>query len=157
GALPPMCPEPSASIPTVSLDVIALVASSCGYDRGHIEPHAAHSCTVHVAIQRGRAKRRQHRHPPRVQPLAPPARASLQTSTAAPEAWHHAGTLSRSRTSRGRTREQTRPQRLTMPRDALPTRPSSCRLLAMASPHWMLVGGAAGKAAHLVGCASPRR
>src|SRR5262249_1040841 len=27
--------------PTVSLDVISLVASSCGYYRGHIEPHAA--------------------------------------------------------------------------------------------------------------------
>ena len=27
--------------PTVSLDVIALVACSCGYSRGHIEPHAA--------------------------------------------------------------------------------------------------------------------
>jgi 4-carboxymuconolactone decarboxylase len=28
--------------PTVSLDVISLVASSCGYYRGQIEPHAAH-------------------------------------------------------------------------------------------------------------------
>jgi len=27
--------------PTVSLDVISLVASSCGYSRGHIEPRAA--------------------------------------------------------------------------------------------------------------------
>ena len=29
-------------IPTVSLDVISLVASSCGYYRGQIEPRAAH-------------------------------------------------------------------------------------------------------------------
>src|SRR5262244_1902176 len=28
-------------IPTVSLDAISLVASSCGYDRGYIEQHAA--------------------------------------------------------------------------------------------------------------------
>ena len=28
-------------MPTVSLDVISLVASSCGYYRGHIEQHAA--------------------------------------------------------------------------------------------------------------------
>jgi hypothetical protein len=28
--------------PTVSLDLISLVASSCGYCRGHIEPRAAH-------------------------------------------------------------------------------------------------------------------
>ena len=42
-----------------------------GYYRGHIEPHAAQECTVHVATQRGRAKRLQHRHPPCVQPAAP--------------------------------------------------------------------------------------
>src|SRR5437763_5996074 len=29
-------------IPTVSLDIISLVASSCGYDRGQIEDRAAH-------------------------------------------------------------------------------------------------------------------
>jgi hypothetical protein len=39
----------------------------------------------------------------------------------------------------------------------MPARLSSFRLLAMAAPHGMLVGGAAGKAAHLVGCESPRR
>jgi hypothetical protein len=30
--------------------------------------------------------------------------------------------------------------RLTLPREVLPTRPSSFRLLAMAFPYWMLVG-----------------
>src|SRR6266852_8859817 len=34
--------------------------------------------------------------------------------------------------TRGRTREEQRPHRLTIPRDALPTRPSYFRLLAMA-------------------------
>ena len=53
----------------------------------------------------------------------------LQTSTAAPEELHRSGTLSRSRTPRWRTREKKRPHRLTMPRDALPTHPSSFRLL----------------------------
>ena len=57
--------------PTVSLDVIAVVASNYGYSRSHIEPHATQECTVHVATQRGRAKRLQHRHPPCVQPAAP--------------------------------------------------------------------------------------
>ena len=57
--------------PTVSLGVISLVASSCGYYRGQIEPRAAHEFAVHVATQRGRAKRIQHRHPPRAQPVAP--------------------------------------------------------------------------------------
>jgi hypothetical protein len=54
--------------PTVSLDVIALVTSSCRYDRGQIEHRAAHAFAAHVATQRGRAKRRQHRPPPRAQP-----------------------------------------------------------------------------------------
>src|SRR2546428_1040324 len=57
--------------PTVCLDVISLVASSCGYDRGQIEQRAAHEFAVHVATQRGLAKRPQHRHPPRAQPVAP--------------------------------------------------------------------------------------
>ena len=57
--------------PTVSLDVISLVASSCGYDKGHIEHRVAHECAVHVATQRGLAERPQHRHPPRAQPVAP--------------------------------------------------------------------------------------
>src|SRR6266702_3013233 len=55
----------------ISLDVISLVASSCGYYRGHIEPRAAHEFAEHLATQRGLAKRIQHRHPPRAQPAAP--------------------------------------------------------------------------------------
>ena len=57
--------------PTVSLDIIALVASSCRYYRGHIEQRAAQSFAVYLATQRGLAKRRQHRHPPLAQPVAP--------------------------------------------------------------------------------------
>src|SRR5207245_2222439 len=57
--------------PTVSLDVISLVASSCGYYRGHIEQRAAHEFAMHVATRRGLAERPQHRHPPRAQPVAP--------------------------------------------------------------------------------------
>ena len=63
--------QPCSPIPTVSLDVISLVASGCGYSRGHIEHRAAHEFVVHVATQRGRAKRIPHRHPPHVQPVAP--------------------------------------------------------------------------------------
>src|SRR2546430_5019136 len=68
------------------------------------------------------------------------AGASLQTSAAAPEEVHRSGTLSRSGTPRWRTREEQRPNRLTIPRDALLARLSSFRLLAIASPYWMLVG-----------------
>src|SRR2546430_6761065 len=51
------CPS---SIPTVSLDVISLAASSCGYYRGQIEHRVAHEFAVHVATQRGLAERPQH-------------------------------------------------------------------------------------------------
>ena len=58
-------------IPTVSLDVISLVASSCGYYRGQIAQRAAHEFAVHLVTQKGLAKHIQHRHPPRAQPVAP--------------------------------------------------------------------------------------
>src|SRR5512145_2335508 len=57
--------------PTVSLDIISLVASSCSYYRGQSEHRAAHEFVGHVATQRELAKRRQHRHPPRAQLVAP--------------------------------------------------------------------------------------
>ena len=60
-----------ANRPTVSLDAISLVASSCGHYRGHIEQRAAHEFAVHVATQHGLAKRIQYRHPPRARPVAP--------------------------------------------------------------------------------------
>jgi uncharacterized protein DUF6875 len=58
-------------IPTVCLYVTSLVASSYGYNKGEIEHRVAHEFTAHVATQRGRTERRQHRHPPRAQPVAP--------------------------------------------------------------------------------------
>jgi len=57
--------------PTVCLYVTSLVASSYGYNKGEIEHRVAHEFTAHVATQRGRTERRQHRHPPRAQPVAP--------------------------------------------------------------------------------------
>jgi hypothetical protein len=57
--------------PTVSLDVISLVASSCGYYKGQIEHRVAHEFVGHVATQRGLAERPQHRHLPRAQPVVP--------------------------------------------------------------------------------------
>jgi len=78
--------------PPVSLDVMSLVASSCGYSRGYIEQHATQSFTVHAAPQTGRAKRLPHRHSPRVQfvvpvqeqrcrrPRLPPRRGTAQVS-----------------------------------------------------------------------------
>ena len=127
-------------IPTVSLDAISLVASSCGYYRGQIARRAAQYCTAHLAAQRGRATRLPHRQPPRVQPVAPmrerncrrPRRPPRRCTAQAPSrAQGHPGGAYRSRND---------PHRLPMPRDALPTRLSSFRLLVMASPHLALVG-----------------
>src|SRR2546430_11805114 len=41
-----LTPALALSIPPVCLDVISLVASSCGYTRGEIEPRVAQSCTA---------------------------------------------------------------------------------------------------------------
>src|SRR5262245_14296588 len=71
----------------------------------------------------------------RVLSLLPFAGASPQTSTAAPEAWHRAGTTLRAATPRRlHTGGGTTPS-LPMPREARLAHVSSCRLLAMASPH----------------------
>jgi len=126
--------------PTVSLDVIAVVASSCGYER---RSHRATCCaSMHGARGDSVRARDTSTTPPCAARAARCAQAgaALQPSTAAPEASHRSGTLVRARTPRWRTREKTRPQRLTMPREALPAGLSSCRRLAMASPHWRLVG-----------------
>src|SRR4029453_6493207 len=62
---------PRSYRPTVCLDVISLVASSCGDIRGEIGQRVAHEFPAHVATQRELTERQQHRHPPRVQPVAP--------------------------------------------------------------------------------------
>jgi len=83
--------ERSVFKPTVCLNVISLVASSCGYYRGHIEQHAAPEFTVYVATQGGRET---STTPPSAARSARGhhAGASLQRSTVAPEAWHCSGT-----------------------------------------------------------------
>jgi len=58
-------------IPTVSLDVISLVAGSCGYTKGDIEPRVAQEFAMHLAPQRGLADWPHHRHPPHAQPVTP--------------------------------------------------------------------------------------
>jgi hypothetical protein len=66
-----MTKPPCGAHPTVSLDVMALVASSGGYERGRSAHRAAQKLAVHGATQRGRAQHLPHRHPPRAQPVAP--------------------------------------------------------------------------------------
>ena len=111
--------------PTVYPDIISLVASSCGHYRGQIEPCAAHEFAVPVATPRGLAKRLQHHHPPRAQPAAPIREQHCRRPRLTPEVWHRSGTLSRSGTTWWCTREEKRPNRLTIPRDAMPASLSS--------------------------------
>ena len=69
---------------TVSLDVISLVASSCGYYRGHVEQRAAHEFAVHVATQ-SRARETSTTPSSAVRSArCARAGASLQTATADP-------------------------------------------------------------------------
>ena len=86
--------------PTVSLDVIALVASSCGYYRGH--SRATRCAIIHGA--RGDTERacKTSTMPPSAAHSAccVYAEASLQTSTDDPEEVHRSGTIPRAGTPR---------------------------------------------------------
>src|SRR5207247_5601013 len=121
--------------PTVFLDVISLMASSYGYYSGHIEQHAAHEFAVHVATQRGLAKRIQHRHPPRAQPVAPRRERHCRRPRLPPRSCTDQAPSRDQGQPRRRTREEKRSNRFTIPRDAMPARLPYFRLLTMALPH----------------------
>ncbi len=87
------------AISTVALNVISLVASSCGYDRGSIEHRAAQEFTAHVATQRGHAEHPRHRHR-RVLSPSHLCRSVTAGTTTAPEEWHRSGTTQRPGTTR---------------------------------------------------------
>src|SRR5262249_41952111 len=126
--------------PTVGVDVIALVASSCGYTRGESAPRVAQSCTAYVATQRGRAARPQQRQLPRAQPVAlmrehhgsrPRLTPRRCTAQAPRREQGHPG---------GRTREEKRPRR--SPCLMMRCLPASPLFASWPWPrhHWMLVG-----------------
>jgi len=125
-------------IPTVSLGVTSAVVSSCGHDSGQIEQLVAQELAAHWATHEGPAERPQHRHPPHAQPLAPVrqhhGRRPRLTTRGCPDQTppSDAGQPC------GRIREEQRHHRSLVPRDAMPRRRSSFRLLAMASPYWMI-------------------
>src|SRR6266566_6140568 len=130
--------ESAGHKPTVSLDVISLVASSCGYYRGQIEHRVAHAFSVHGATQRGLAERPQHRHPPRAQPVAPMRECHCRRPWLTPRRCTDQAPHRDQGELGGRTRKEKRPKRFTVPRDAMPARLSYFRLLAMASQHLMI-------------------
>ena len=129
-------------IPTVCLDVIALVASSCGHTRGEIE--ATRCAGIHGARDDPERARGTSTTPPSAAHSARRAHAGIsrQSSTATPAAWHQLSTTPRAGTPQWPHTGGETPQSLHIPRDARPTHLSSFRLLAMASPHCILAGSA---------------
>ena len=126
--------------PTVCLEVISLVASSCGYDSGQIAQLVAHQFAVHWATHGGPAERTQHLHPQHAQPVAHVRQRHGRRPRLTSRGCTHQTPPSNEGLSCGRTREEQRPYRCIVPRDAMPTRRSSFRLLVMASPDRVLVG-----------------
>jgi hypothetical protein len=82
--------------PTVSHDIISLVASSCGYYRGQNEHRAAHEFVGHVVTQR--RTRETSTTPPSAarSAVAPVRERHCKSPRLTPEALHRSGTLSRS-------------------------------------------------------------
>jgi len=107
---------------------------------GEIEPRVAHEFTAHVATQRGRAERPQHRYPPCAQPVVPlrechGGRRRLNPRRCTAQAPHRKqGHLS------GSPREEQRPHRCTCLVMRCP--PASPLFASWPWPRhtWMLVG-----------------
>jgi hypothetical protein len=121
------------------LYVIALAASSYGYYRGQIKPRAAQEFAVHVADQRERTKCLPHRHPPRVQPVAPRREHTADVHDCprgvAPSR-HPLALKDTPVATHGRRNDA-----IAAPASGgAPAHCSSFRRLAMASLHWRLVG-----------------
>jgi hypothetical protein len=64
-----------------------------GFGAPLFERRAAHAFAVHVATQRGLAERRQYRHPPCTQPVAPMRERHCRRPRLTPEVLHRSGTL----------------------------------------------------------------
>ena len=121
--------------PTVCLDVISSVASSYGYDSGQIEPRIAHELAVHVATHGGHTARTKHLHPPRAQPIAHVRQRQGRRPLLPPMGCtDHAPHCDQGQPC-DRTWEEKRPNRFTVPLDAMPARLSYFRLLALTSPN----------------------
>ncbi len=114
------------------------MVSSSGHDSGQIEQRVAHELAGHWATPEGPAERPQHCHPPHAQPLAPVRPHQGRRPRLTPRGCTDQTRPSDEGQPCGRLREEQRPHRSLVPREARPRRRSSCRLLAMASPSWMI-------------------
>src|SRR2546426_614827 len=119
-------------------DVIYSVVSSDGYNGRHIGQRVAQEWAVHWASQGGPPTRTQRRPAPHAQPVAH----VRQRHGRRLRLTSRGGTTPAPRSDGGppcgRTWEEQRHHRSFVPREAMPTRRSSFRLLARASPYWMI-------------------
>ncbi len=100
----------------------------------------AHELAVHWATHGGPAERTKHLHQQHARPVAHVRQRQGRRPRLTPRGFTDQERPREQGQPGGRTREEQRHHRCTVPRDARPTRRSSFRLLAMASPHGMPVG-----------------
>ena len=92
--------------PTVCLDIILLMTSSCGYDSGQIAQLVARSLVGHGATHGEPAERSQHRHQQHVQPVAPVRQRQDQRPRLTPRGFTHHAPPSDAGQPYGHTREE---------------------------------------------------
>ena len=119
-------------------DVIYSLVSSYGYNGRQIGQRVAQELAVHWASHGGPATRTQRRPEPHAQPVAYGRQRSGRWPLWTPRGCTTPAPRSDGGQPCGRTWEEKRHHRSLVPRDAMPTRRSSFRLLAMASPYWMI-------------------
>src|SRR2546422_5610268 len=119
-------------------DVIYSLVSSYGYNGRQIGQRVAQELAVHWASHGGPATRTKRRPSPHAQPVAYVRQRSGRWPLLTPRGCTTPAPRSDGGQPCGRTWEEKRHHRSLVPRDAMPTRRSSFRLLVMASPYWMI-------------------
>jgi hypothetical protein len=119
-------------------DVIYSLVSSYGYNGHQIGQRVAQELAGHGASHGGPATRTKRRPEPHAQPVAYVRQRSGRWSLLTPRGCTTPAPRSDGGPPCGCTWEEQRHHRSLVPRDAMPTRRSSFRLLVMASPYWMI-------------------
>jgi hypothetical protein len=119
-------------------DVIYSFVSSYGYNGCQIGPRVAQEWAVHWASHGGPATRTQRRPAPHAQPVAYVRQRAGRWPLLTPRGGTTPAPRSHGGPPCGRTWEEQRHHRSLVPREAMLTWRPSFRLLAMASPCWMI-------------------
>src|SRR6266852_1368263 len=119
-------------------DVIYSLVSSYGYNGRQIGQRVAQELAGHWASHGGPATRTKRRPEPHAQPVAYVRQRSGRWPLLTPRGCTTPAPRSDGGQPCGRTWEEKRHHRSLVPRDAMLTWRPSFRLLAMASPYWMI-------------------